>query len=227
MRWQYRQAAHVLLRQGSRIRWVAGSAQIGTGPARLNLGSGRSSLSGWINCDLNPFASPDIWVDLRDRWPLRDESVEAIYIRHCLEHFDESDGLRILKQCGRVLRTGGAIRIGVPSLESAITEYLTGDFGFAAWLADAQSIGRRFNRYMLDDGAHHSMYDFSYLEELLSLAGFEESVRCIGGSTRFLTRELLHPGDNEQDAQTLYVEARRRERKLRSVTRSSGVTENA
>src|SRR6202158_1003311 len=162
MRWQYRQAAHVLLRQGSRIRWVAGSAQIGTGPARLNLGSGRSSLSGWINCDLNPFASPDIWVDLRDRWPLRDESVEAIYIRHCLEHFDESDGLRFLKQCGRVLRNGGAIRIGVPSLEAAITEYLTGDFGFAAWLADAQSIGRRFNRYMLDVGAHHSMYDFSY-----------------------------------------------------------------
>ena len=41
-------------------------------------------------------------------------SVDAIYSSHCLEHLDCHQALALLKECYRVLKVGGVVRIGVP-----------------------------------------------------------------------------------------------------------------
>ncbi len=215
MRWQYRRITHVLLRVGSRAsavryrfvdpRWLRNGATI-----RLNLGSGRHPLSGWINVDINPFSQAEAWLDLRDSWPFSDNQVEAIYIRHCLEHFREADALRILRQCHRVLGPGKGLRIGAPSLEFAIQQYLKGDFWFAHWVtARAKSPGRQFFSYMMDNGNHGIMLDYGYVAELLALTGFRSIEKVHGGYSTFLEPSLLAPADNPEDIVTLYVESRK------------------
>ena len=47
-----------------------------------------------------------------------------VYHSHLLEHFSKCDARKLLKECFRVLKTGGVIRIAVPDLEKIAREYL-------------------------------------------------------------------------------------------------------
>lgn len=46
--------------------------------------------------------------------PFADSSVDGILASHFMEHWDAEQGLMILKDCWRVLKTGGAILVSVP-----------------------------------------------------------------------------------------------------------------
>jgi predicted SAM-dependent methyltransferase len=177
---------------------------------RLNLGSGRNPLVGWINADINPFSGAELWLDLRDHWPIRDETVSIVYSRHCMEHFNEKDLLEILRQAYRVLQPTGVIRVGVPSLETAIHQYLQKDFSFAGWLDQTEPHAKLFIRYITDNGNHPILLDFAYLSRLLSDAGFIDVTRCGGGQSRYVDTASLAPGDCPADSTTLYVEATKR-----------------
>jgi len=206
MRRPYRRVAHVLLRAVATVARRVRRPRVPPG-ARLNLGSGRTPLAGWVNADLNPFSGAQLWIDLRDHWPVADGSVAAIYSRHCFEHFGEHDLRAILRQCARVLQPGGVLRIGVPSLEVAVRRYLERDFTFADWVKQDEPVAKQFVAYITDNGNHPVLLDFEYLERLLSAAGFRDVQRRAGGESGVLDRELLAPKDHAGDWETLYVEA--------------------
>ena len=48
------------------------------------------------------------------RFPWGDESVDVIYMGEILEHFTRETGKRVLRECYRVLKSDGVIRIRVP-----------------------------------------------------------------------------------------------------------------
>ena len=175
-------------------------------PTRLQLGSGRTRMSGWVNADINPIARPDLWVDLRHRWPLGDGSISVVYARHCLEHFLEREVRDILAECARVLEPGGVLRIGVPSLERAIKDYLDAQGSFPAWVASYESRGRQLWQYITDHGNHPIAFDFGYLQELMHEAGFTGIAVSRGGSSGLIAQALLPPEDSTRDETTLYVE---------------------
>lgn len=84
----------------------------GTG-LRLNLGSGERRLPGYVNVDCVPLAGVDILADLNEPFAeLPDNSVDAVYARHTLEHIDRLTDL--LAEIHRVTRPGGQIEIIVP-----------------------------------------------------------------------------------------------------------------
>src|SRR5205823_4515531 len=82
-------------------------------PLKLNLGSGRRSLAGFYNVDLVALPEVDALADLNEPLTeLPNDSVDAIYCRHTLEHVDNLLGA--LAEFHRVTRPGGTIEIVVP-----------------------------------------------------------------------------------------------------------------
>jgi predicted SAM-dependent methyltransferase len=94
----------------------------------LNLGCGSRFLKDtqWINIDFNPQHREVISHDLRKGIPLADQSINAVYQSHFLEHFSKGDAIRLIRECFRVLKPGGTIRIVVPDLENICRLYLEG-----------------------------------------------------------------------------------------------------
>lgn len=78
----------------------------------LNLGAGSKDIPGSFPLDL-----PDWDADVKPI-PYRDESVAAIHAYHFLEHLN--DPIKVLRECQRVLMTGGVINIVVPYYNSSI-----------------------------------------------------------------------------------------------------------
>ncbi|RYY12224.1 MAG: methyltransferase domain-containing protein, partial [Chitinophagaceae bacterium] len=62
--------------------------------------------------------------------PVASDTVEGINMSHFLEHFTREQGLFILKECHRILKPGGALRISCPDLKKFATAYLNKDHDF-------------------------------------------------------------------------------------------------
>lgn len=113
----------------------------------LNLGCGSQVLDGWINVDYAIGARLakvplfrrfnkkvklfkldwDDRIQLHDltrRFPWKEGAVDIVYSSHTLEHLTREQGRRFLRECHRVLRKGGIIRIVVPDLRVIVHQYL-------------------------------------------------------------------------------------------------------
>ncbi len=199
---------------------------------KLNLGSGPNSARGWINYDwgLLPFLGkfkltsilvklglldksydwkwPKIeLVDIRARLPDDDKSVDYIYCSHVLEHFEKEAAINILKECKRVLKDKGIIRIVLPDLNKIIKNYEGADkfnreyFGFDKdlYVGFLGKIKRLFIR------GHQWMYDTNSAKQLLKEAGFKNIKSC---SFRKGSVPNLESLDIEQHHKiSLYLEA--------------------
>lgn len=62
--------------------------------------------------------------DVRKRLSFPDNSTETIYCSHFLEHLNRRNALSFMKECYRVLVTGGIIRIIVPDLAQYAQQYI-------------------------------------------------------------------------------------------------------
>lgn len=63
--------------------------------------------------------------DLRRGIPFPEEEFDVIYHSHFLEHLEKQDAFEFLKECWRVLKKGGIIRVVVPDLEAKILNYVS------------------------------------------------------------------------------------------------------
>ena len=93
------------------------------GYACLNVGCGGAYFPEWTNCDLLP-GRQVVGHDLRDPLPWIQETFDAVYSSHVLEHMTEKEGRRLLEEQFRVLKPGGICRVVVPDLEGLCREYL-------------------------------------------------------------------------------------------------------
>lgn len=119
---------------------------------KLHLGCGVNTPDGWLNVDgswnawlakhdllwrlakslrllpnelLDLSWSRDIIVhDVRNKLPFEDNSMDAIYASHLLEHLYLEEAKRMLKECHRVLSPSGVLRMVVPDLKSIVMEYM-------------------------------------------------------------------------------------------------------
>jgi predicted SAM-dependent methyltransferase len=90
---------------------------------RLNIGCGQRYCSGWTNIDY--VGSEDVLAhDLRKGLPFPDESFDVVYHSHVLEHISKQDAGAFMKECFRVLKQNGILRVVVPDLELLVRNYL-------------------------------------------------------------------------------------------------------
>lgn len=139
----------------------------------LNVGCGDKPLDGFVNIDRG--GRPDLRRDVVRGLPFRDESVDAVYSEHFLEHLGRADGLRFLRECRRVLKPGGVVRIAMPDLDVLVNRYRSED-----WRGDGDMfklgyewVGNRcemLNLAMREWG-HQWVYNEEELERAASRAG--------------------------------------------------------
>jgi predicted SAM-dependent methyltransferase len=153
------------------------------------------------------------WANVAKRIPLNDESVEVLYTCHMLEHLDREEAHAFLKESKRVLQPGGILRVAVPDIRAAVSNYLeSGDadqFIEDTHLTIAKPVTLRKKITHIITGArhHHWMYDEESLKRLLMAGGFDNVMSLTPGNTTISNPKGLnlydrHPG-------TIYVEARK------------------
>jgi len=148
----------------------------------LHLGCGDHVLAGWINADLDPRGEDCLAFDAAKPFPFEDESLDVVFSEHMIEHMNFQDGMVMLRECWRVLKPGGRIRVTTPDLPFLIKIY-TGprsklEEDYLVWAA------RRFVPQPPDEAAifvfnnfvrawgHLFIYDLATLSRSLSAAGF-------------------------------------------------------
>ncbi|MGC3960282.1 MAG: methyltransferase domain-containing protein [Verrucomicrobiota bacterium] len=91
---------------------------------KLNFGCGNRFAKGWVNIDFHS-QHPEVQrVNLLQKFPFADGSFDVVYSSHVLEHFPLATTEGILRECHRVLKSGGIVRTVLPSLEFTCREYV-------------------------------------------------------------------------------------------------------
>lgn len=90
----------------------------------LNLGCGQRFHPDWMNIDFVSHAPEVMAHDLTTGIPVPDNSADAVYHSHVLEHFSKSNGAAFIQECFRVLKPGGVLRVVVPDLEALALQYV-------------------------------------------------------------------------------------------------------
>ncbi len=82
----------------------------------LNLGCGARFHQDWTNIDLFSRHPKVLSHNLKYPLPFPNESFDAVYHSHVLEHLPRHQAAPFVKECFRVLKHDGIIRVVVPNL---------------------------------------------------------------------------------------------------------------
>lgn len=104
----------------------------------LNIGSGRSSIKDVqyaddikdlheYRLDLDKDANPDILADITDLASVEDNSFNAVYASHCVEHIDYYQVASCIKEMVRITKPNGKVRVIVPNLKMLAQEIAKGN----------------------------------------------------------------------------------------------------
>ena len=90
----------------------------------LNLGCGTRYHRDWVNLNYTSTGPDVIAHNLYNGIPFNDGLFEVVYHSHLLEHFPKKYAPLFLKECHRVLKPGGIMRIAIPDLEQIARSYI-------------------------------------------------------------------------------------------------------
>jgi GT2 family glycosyltransferase/predicted SAM-dependent methyltransferase len=149
------------------------------GKTLLNVGCGDHKIPNFINVDINPNA--DICFDVRKGLPFKNSSIDGIYSEHFIEHLSQSNGISFFRECRRVLKSSGCIRIATPDLD-----YITKRYFSENWFKDPDL--KRFGyewvnnpceqiNISMREWGHKWLYNEEELTRIASYAGFKKFKR--------------------------------------------------
>lgn len=192
---------------------------------KLQLGAGTNILEGWLNTDLSPSSASVCYLDTTRRFPFADESFEYVFSEHHIEHITYKEGLFTLRECYRVLRPGGIIRLATPDLGVLLGLYTP----------EPDELQQRYIRFIAErflpgiqtprpafvinnafhNWGHQFLYDRATLQQALTEAGFLDISFTRPGESnnrhlRQIERHGQFIGDEEiNQFETMVVEGKR------------------
>lgn len=147
---------------------------------KLHVGSGQNIMNNWLNCDIGPLSKDVIFTDVSKRFPFDDNFFDYIYSEHMIEHITFEEGLFMLKECFRILKPGGRIRITTPDLntlidilknhESKYDDYIEWSFKYNSLVG--KNSDEVFNNFMHNWG-HKFIYTKNFLKINMEKIGFK------------------------------------------------------
>jgi SAM-dependent methyltransferase len=90
----------------------------------INLGCGSRFHPDWVNADIAPLDPSVVQCDLSRKLPFPENEFDVAYHSNVLEHIRRDDALPFMRECFRILKPGGILRVAVPDLERICKLYL-------------------------------------------------------------------------------------------------------
>jgi predicted SAM-dependent methyltransferase len=174
---------------------------------KLQIGSGRGPIAGWLSTDINPVYKDIIYLNATKKFPFPNGSFDYISCEHMIEHISRNEGLFMLRECRRVLKEGGIIRISTPDLAVLVKMYSKHtntkiENRYIKWITDSFIEGVSVYRpsFVLNAvfrcWGHIFLYDEELLRTGLQDAGFKNITRVsVGDSTHAALRGIERHGD--------------------------------
>lgn len=207
-------------------KWVALSAAY----KKYNLGCGLKIYKDFLNVgywgqldagvlykDLNGTENTVMFNhDLRHGVPAADDSIDLAYHSHMLEHLSYQDGIGFIKECYRVLRPGGTMRVLVPDLELWINAYTQNNHFFFDQYRRYGGIDPKIYvakaavfMGMLHNHEHKCGYDFESLKWLVEYVGFVDVKRTLYADGEVENLVDLEPMDPIKIMESLCIECKK------------------
>lgn len=155
---------------------------------RVHLGPGHNCyLKGWLNVDANIISAKiDLWANLLDPLPFKPNSVKVLYSFSVLQHLPYSRLEPLLKEIYDCMETDAYLRIAVVHAGNAAIAYANNRTDwFGTWPIAYESIGGKFENFLLCAGEIKRFFDFGFLSELLVRAGFTDVMESAPLQTAF------------------------------------------
>lgn len=172
---------------------------------KIQLACGRNRLQDWENYDSE--------VDIIERLPFDDKSVDIVFIEHGIEHITYKQAEKFIREVYRVLKKDGIFRIATPSfrkiIENANPKYMKRAKG-KGW-AEVETVAGVVNSIFYCHN-HKFIYDFETLKKMLTEQGFQKVEEFVigEGSNEETTNLEQHGrivGEENNRIDTLVVEA--------------------
>lgn len=91
---------------------------------KLHIGCGPFVMAGWLNVDLE-CNHPEIrYMNAGRAYPFPDNSFDYIFSEHLFEHLSIVEQTVMLKECCRILKPGGRMRLAMPNLHFLMDLYI-------------------------------------------------------------------------------------------------------
>ncbi len=192
---------------------------------KLQIGTGPNILDGWLNTDINPGSDGVIFLDAREPFPIDDGAFDYVFGEHLIEHLRFNEGLFMLRECHRVLKPEGRIRIATPDLETLTNLYATQKSDiqkrYVNWVVDTflPEAGIHNECFVINNAfsnwGHQFIYDHATLRHAMEKAGFVDVIAYrLGESDNENLRGIESHGKVVADEdvirfETMILEARR------------------
>jgi len=190
---------------------------------KLNIGAQIHVQEGWLSVDIWPAKEGIAYMDATKIFPLENGSFDYIFSEHMIEHIQLQEGFFMLKECYRILKTGGKIRIATPCMDYLIEKVDKQDETTQKYFQKLVkpimatginiSIDRAyFINYLAYNYNHRFIYSKTCLTDLLTDAGFK-NIKIyqpgLSDDENFKSMEIHHQyvGDEINNFETIVVEA--------------------
>ena len=161
-------------------------------PLYVQLGCGSNILPGWVNLDMPYF-------DITHTLPWKDESVDALFLEHVIEHVSPERAYCFFEDAMRVLKPGGVLRLAFPDVvriaREATPEYIL--FLQQAGWGDG-SIGSALRSIICNHG-HQAVWSLETIVPVLESVGFLVECCVPGASSYFHLQGLESHGQQLGD----------------------------
>jgi SAM-dependent methyltransferase len=201
----------------------------------IQYGCGLDAPEEWLNYDASPtlhiqripwlsrvirmgvhFPKNTLSGDIVKGLPLNDQSADAIYCSHVLEHLSLYDFKKALVNTHKILKPGGLFRLVVPDFEQLVTDYqqdssnlaaetFMRNTGIAVEIRARNFIG--FIREYLGNSRHLWLWDYSSLVHYLEQTGFSQIRRAQYGDSELSAYTIVENVDRWNGS--LGIECRR------------------
>jgi predicted SAM-dependent methyltransferase len=137
---------------------------------RLNLGCGEFKLDGFINIDCveDSRVKPDLKLDfIEQQLPYEAETVDQIWMIHCIEHIERFKWLVLFSEVLRVLKPNGSFTLAYPEFKECAKRFIDNEGNNRNfWRATL------YGRQMYPSDYHVTPMDSHDLKEVMENYGF-------------------------------------------------------